>query len=186
MIVPPPMTLADGITMRIAAADDAEALADAFTRNLEHLRPTSPPRDESFFTAGGQAARLRDQLEQWESGRLVPLVLTDGERILGTVALSHIVLGPWRNAHLSYWVDAGHVGRGLATRAVRSVCRTADERLGLHRIEASTLVENVPSQRVLLGCGFTRIGMAPDYLHIAGAWRDHLLFQRVLNDRPVP
>ncbi|MBP8537555.1 GNAT family N-acetyltransferase [Streptomyces sp. MK37H] len=172
--------------MRIAAEDDAEALADAFTRNHEHLRPSSPRRDESFFTADGQAARLRDQLEQWKSGRMVPWVLAGGERILGTVTLSHIVLGPWRNAHLGYWIDAGHVGRGLATLAVRSVCRTADEGLGLHRIEASTLVENVPSQRTLLGCGFIRIGMAPDYLHIAGAWRDHLLFQRVLNDRPVP
>lgn len=181
----PPVTLADGITMRTAVEDDAKALADAYTRNREHLRPSSPRRDESFFTADGQAARLRDQLEQWESGRMVPWVLTGGERILGTVTLSHIVLGPWRNGHLGYWIDAGHLGRGLASLAVRSVCRVADERLGLHRIEASTLVENVPSQGVLLRCGFTRIGMAPDYLHIAGAWRDHLLFQRVLHNRPA-
>ncbi|MGW7595664.1 GNAT family N-acetyltransferase, partial [Streptomyces rubiginosohelvolus] len=81
----PPVPLADGITLRIAAEGDAEALADAFTRNLEHLLPSSPRRDESFFTADGQAARLRDQLEQWESGRLVPWVLAGGERILGAV-----------------------------------------------------------------------------------------------------
>ncbi|MGP3945576.1 MULTISPECIES: GNAT family N-acetyltransferase [Streptomyces] len=180
----PAVPLADGITMRIPVPDDAEALADAYTRNREHLHPTSPRREESFFTADGQAARLRDQLEQWELGRMVPWVLAGAERILGTVTLSHIVLGPWRNAHLAYWLDTGHLGRGLTTLAVRSACRVADEQLGLHRIEASTLVENVPSQRVLLRCEFTRIGMAPDYLHIAGAWRDHLLFQRVLNDRP--
>ncbi|MCO8305700.1 MULTISPECIES: GNAT family N-acetyltransferase [Streptomyces] len=181
----PPVSLADGITMRLAVQEDAEALLDAYVRNREHLRPTSPHRDESFFTRDGQAARLRDQLEQWEAGRTVPWVLAGDGRILGTVTLSHIVLGPWRNAHLGYWVDAGHLGRKLATGATRFACRAADEHLGLHRVEASTLVENVPSQRVLLGCGFTRIGSAPEYLHIAGAWRDHLIFQRVLNDRPA-
>jgi ribosomal-protein-alanine N-acetyltransferase len=29
---------------------------------------------------------------------------------------------------------------------------------------------------------FTRIGLAPRYLRIAGAWRDHLLFQRTGED----
>ncbi|MFK4274243.1 GNAT family N-acetyltransferase, partial [Streptomyces milbemycinicus] len=93
----PPVALADGITMRLAVQEDAEALLDAYVRNREHLRPTSPHRDESFFTRDGQAARLRDQLEQWEAGRTVPWVLAGDGRILGTVTLSHIVLGPWRN-----------------------------------------------------------------------------------------
>jgi ribosomal-protein-alanine N-acetyltransferase len=38
---------------------------------------------------------------------------------------------------------------------------------------------NVASQRVLEKNGFERIGVARRYLHIAGAWRDHVLFQRV-------
>ncbi|WAP54657.1 GNAT family protein [Streptomyces luomodiensis] len=184
MIIPP-VTLADGIVMRPAVQTDAEALADAYVRNREHLAPTSPHRDESFFTAEGQDARLRDELAQWEAGRLVPWVLAGDGRILGTVTLSQIVLGPWRNANLGYWIDAGHLGRGLATRAARSACRAADEHLGLHRVAAGTLTDNVASQRVLLGSGFTWIGRAPDYLYIAGAWREHLIFQRILNERPA-
>jgi ribosomal-protein-alanine N-acetyltransferase len=30
--------------------------------------------------------------------------------------------------------------------------------------------------------GFVRIGRAPHYLWIAGAWRDHVLFQRTADD----
>jgi [ribosomal protein S5]-alanine N-acetyltransferase len=54
--------------------------------------------------------------------------------------------------------------------------------LGLHRVEAGTLVDNVGSQRVLEKNRFTRIGLAPRYLHIGGAWRDHLLYQRTVED----
>ncbi len=51
--------------------------------------------------------------------------------------------------------------------------------LGLHRIQAGTLVDNVRSQRVLERNGFVRFGVAPAYLHIAGEWRDHALYQVV-------
>ena len=54
----------------------------------------------------------------------------------------------------------------------------------LHRIEASTLTNNAPSQRVLQRKrGFAQIGFAPDYLHIDGAWHDCNLYQRILNNR---
>ena len=58
--------------------------------------------------------------------------------------------------------------------------RTAFDELGLHRVEAGTLVHNVGSQRVLERNGFVRFGLAPQYLRIAGRWQDHVLFQ-VLN-----
>jgi len=70
-------------------------------------------------------------------------------------------------------------GRGIATTAVKLVVREAFMVLGLHRVEAGTLVDNVASQRVLEKAGFERIGLARRYLHIAGAWRDHILFQRL-------
>jgi ribosomal-protein-alanine N-acetyltransferase len=67
----------------------------------------------------------------------------------------------------------------VATAAVGAAVRHAFEQLGLHRAEAGTLVHNVASQRVLERNGFTRFGMAPRYLRIAGKWQDHVLFQRL-------
>ena len=67
--------------------------------------------------------------------------------------------------------------------------RIAFTELGLHRVQAGTLLHNRGSQRVLERNGFTPIGVAPRYLHIAGRWQDHLLFQRLADDpspaRPV-
>ena len=53
---------------------------------------------------------------------------------------------------LGYWVDHAHTRRGLATAAVAFLEERALE-LGLHRLEAGTMVENVPSQQVLVARG---------------------------------
>ncbi|GAA2724224.1 MULTISPECIES: GNAT family N-acetyltransferase [Streptomyces] len=185
-------TLAPGLVLRPVTEDDAEAMARAYRREREHLRPWEPVRGESFFTAEGQAARLRDLVELRAAGRSMPWVLAEEEgagpgsgEIVGVVNLNNIVHGAWRSANLGYWVAAARTGRGLASAAVAAVCRDADEHLGLHRVEAGTVLANAASQRVLARCGFERIGVAPAYLHINGVWQDHVLFQRILNDRPV-
>ncbi|MGW1024154.1 GNAT family N-acetyltransferase [Streptomyces sp. NPDC002577] len=171
--------ISDGIRIRRATPEDAQALADAQLRNREHLRPTDPYRSEEFYTAEGQTARLAEAgSARW--------VVTDGPLVVGRADLTGIVLGPFRSANLGYWIDARYVGRGLASRAVEEVCRAARDELGLHRVQAGTLTDNTASQRVLAKCGFERIGTAPDYLHINGAWRDHHLFQRILHDENPP
>jgi len=86
------------------------------------------------------------------------------------------------SANVGYWVAQDRQGRGLATRAVAEIVRMAYDELGLHRVEAGTLVDNVASQRVLEKNGFTRIGVARKHLLIAGKWRDHILFERLADD----
>ena len=86
---------------------------------------------------------------------------------------------------LGYFVDRGHLRRGLARAAVEFLEEQALE-LGLHRLEAGTMVENVPSQRVLESLGYEQYGLAPKLLFLNGAWRDHVLFQKLLHDRPLP
>ncbi|GHC74940.1 GNAT family N-acetyltransferase [Streptomyces flavofungini] len=177
--------LTDGIVLRPASLDDAEVLARAVRRSRDHLSPWDPERPESFYTTEGQAERLRAQAEKSAAGLVAPWLLWDegaGE-VAGAVTLSHIAPAPLLSANLGYWIDVTYAGRGLATAAATAVCRVADERLGLHRVEAGTLLDNTASQRVLAKCGFEEYGLARAYLHINGAWRDHRLFQRILNDR---
>ncbi|WP_431914223.1 GNAT family N-acetyltransferase [Nonomuraea jabiensis] len=177
--------LADGIILRPAAEQDVEALVRAYDRNRDHLKRWEPRRPDEFFTEAGQAKRLKGLLEDQAQGRAMAWVLADGEEIVGRATLSGIVRGPWLSSDLGYWVDGGYVGRGLATGAVREVCRMADEELGLHRIAASTLLDNAASQQVLVKTGFEPYGTAERYLEIDGRWQTCRLFQRILNDRPA-
>ena len=97
----------------------------------------------------------------------------------GCITLNGIVRGPFQSCCMGYWVSATDNGRGLATAAVRDMIGVAFEELGLHRIQAETLLHNVGSQRVLERNGFVRFGVAPAYLNIAGKWQDHALYQVV-------
>ncbi|MFE4174989.1 GNAT family N-acetyltransferase [Streptomyces sp. NPDC056909] len=165
------------IRLRPSGPDDAGSVAEALARNRAHLRPWDPHRPADYFTARFQAERLADpSARRW--------LLADGTRVVGEATLSSIALGAFRNAILGYWIDAAYLNRGLATRAVEEVCRAARDELGLHRVEASTLLANAASQRVLRKCGFELFGTAPLYLHIDGEWRDHHLFQRILHNGP--
>ncbi|MER7479585.1 GNAT family protein [Streptomyces sp. NPDC126510] len=176
--------ITEGVEMRAAVLDDAGALAGALLRNRTYMHPWEPDRHWTFFTEGGQRTRLREQLAQRAVGQamLWVLVETDGGRLVGAISLSRIALGPLCSASVGYWVDAERAGRGIATAAVEAVCLAAREEFALHRVEAGTMVDNMASQRVLTKAGFAQYGCAPKYLYANGAWRDHLLFQRILHD----
>jgi [ribosomal protein S5]-alanine N-acetyltransferase len=56
--------------------------------------------------------------------------------------------------------------------------------VGLHRIEIAIRPENVASLRVVAKLGLREIGLAPNYLHINGAWRDHRVFAVTVEEVP--
>lgn len=159
------------MNLRPAGVADAEAFAALFSANRDFLAPFDPIRPDDFYTVEGQRTRLARSIGTY--------AILDGDEVAGTLGISNVVLGAFRSANLGYWVDGARNGRGLATRAVAAAIEIAFGELGLHRLEAGALVENIASQRVLEKNGFERIGLAPRYLLIAGAWRDHILFQRL-------
>ncbi|MGW9194285.1 GNAT family N-acetyltransferase [Micromonospora chersina] len=171
---------------RLLDAEDAPALADVLRANREFLAPWEPIRSEDYFTADGQHAVIEADLQQYEQGTKLPhVILDDSGRVIGRITLSGIVRGPFQSCAMGYWVSGSQNGRGFATRAVREIVRVAFEDLGLHRVQAETLLHNVRSQRVLERNGFVRFGMAPEYLHIAGRWQDHAMFQVVKPSSPT-
>ncbi|MFK4085343.1 GNAT family N-acetyltransferase [Kribbella sp. NPDC020789] len=178
-----PRHLTTDVELRIATLDDAAALADAYKRSWDHLKPWEPDRPDNWFTAEGQHTRLTSLLEAYDRGTTVPWLLASGDRILGAVTLNDIVAGPFRNAHVGYWLAVDAVGRGLMTLAVEAAAAIADIELKLHRLQASVFVHNAASHAVLERTGFTQCGFAPNYLYIGGRWQDSNLFQRILNDR---
>jgi ribosomal-protein-alanine N-acetyltransferase len=175
----------DGYSFRSLRLEDAPCLAAAYVRNREHLAPWDPLRPEAFFTAEGQAANIAERLALQEEGLFSNhlLIGPDGD-VVGRANIQNIIRGTMQGGTLGYWVDHDHLRRGLARAAVEFLEEQALA-LGLHRLEAGTMVENVASQRVLESCGYRQYGLAPQLLYLSGAWRDHVLFQKLLHDRPL-
>ena len=69
--------------------------------------------------------------------------------------------------NLVYRVAQHVAGRGVATAAVRELCRLAAARHGLRTLRAATSRENVASQKVLVKAGFVPTGPA-DPAHLGG------------------
>ncbi|UBH06929.1 hypothetical protein K8P10_002440 [Leucobacter sp. Psy1] len=157
-------------------------LSNAYLRNREHLKPWEPIRAAEFFTERFQREDIERKLAAGATDESLPLALVGDREIVGRFNLAGVSRGPFQSAGLGYWIDRNHQGRGLASAAVHAIVTAAREELGLHRVEASTLVHNMSSQRVLMKNGFHKIGMAPRYLQIAGEWQDHNLYQVILHE----
>jgi ribosomal-protein-alanine N-acetyltransferase len=164
--------------IRPVRPEDAEELAALYLANREFLAPFEPVRPPEFFTADGQ----RDRLQRQVDGETHPFAILDDGAIAGTINLFHVRRESLQSGTIGYWIDHRRNGRGLASGAVGEILSYAFVNLDLHRVEAATLVDNVPSQRVLEKNGFQRIGLARRFLRIDDEWRDFFLFQRLADD----
>jgi ribosomal-protein-alanine N-acetyltransferase len=173
------------VGVRVVTEGDAAVLVELLRANRNFLAPWEPVREDEFFTPERQRRDIAQALAGYEHGASVPCVILRSGEIVGRVTISDIVRGAFQSAHLGYWVGRAHNGQGVATAAVAAMLGLAFDELGLHRLQADTLVHNTGSQRVLARNGFTRIGLAPRYLQIAGRWQDHVLHQR-LNEPVAP
>ena len=165
---------------RLLVLDDARSLANLVLANRDFLAPWQPNRADRYFTRDGQHGLIERLLEQQAAKVCLPLVILDeGGTIAGTVTLQSIIRGAFQSCSVGYWLAESAQGRGLATRAVGEATEIAFEVLRLHRVQAETLTHNLRSQRVLHRLGFVQYGRAEAYMHIAGEWQDHLLYQLV-------
>ncbi|MGZ4629999.1 GNAT family N-acetyltransferase [Oryzihumus sp.] len=168
---------------RLLTLEDVPALTELLVRNREHLAPTSPLRDGDWLTVERQREAAVQALAEHEAGRRVPMVVLDAAgELAGTLNLNSIIRGAFQSASVGYWISADRTGRGLATAAVADALALAFGPLALHRVQGETQPDNLASQRVLLRNGFVEYGRAPQYLHLGGAWRDCVLFQRLSTD----
>ena len=168
------------VELRSIRIEDATELAELYAAQRAFLAPFDPIRADSFYTVEGQRADIGQALAHSAAGLRYRYVIVGDGRMVGSLGISNVIRVPhFSSANLGYFVAQEANGMGVATRAVRLALEQAFGPIGLHRLEAGTLVDNIASQRVLEKNGFERIGIARDYLRIAGRWRDHVLFQRV-------
>jgi ribosomal-protein-alanine N-acetyltransferase len=162
---------------RLMSVEDAEELASVLRVNREFLAPWDPVRDDDYFTVETQRAALEQALDAHSRHIMVPLAIVDSDgHLIGRININGITRGALQSAAIGYWVSQSHNGRGFATAAVADAIAIAFKELGLHRLQAETLLHNTSSQRVLARNGFQPYGIAPKYLKIAGTWQDQILF----------
>lgn len=166
------------VELAVLTPDDAEDVLNYYLKNKLYLAPFEPDRDESFYTLTGQRRILVEGYKQFLNGDSVNFGIYKNKKLIGKIQISNIVMGVFRSAFVGYSIDEDEQGKGYMKEALGLVIKYAFEDIGLHRVEASTLVENIKSQKVLKACGFKEVGMNEKYLFVNGKWRDHITFYK--------
>jgi [ribosomal protein S5]-alanine N-acetyltransferase len=156
-------------------ADHAPAVLAFELANRDYFAASISDRGDDFFAhfANRHGAMLAEQ--ETGIGAYYVLVAEDGS-VLGRFNLYRVADG---TAELGYRVAQHAAGRGVATAAVRELCRLAAAQHGLGSLRAATSCDNAASQRVLAKAGFVPVGPA-DPAEIGG--KTGTWYQRELAD----
>jgi RimJ/RimL family protein N-acetyltransferase len=134
------------------------------------------PLIPSPYTEEHARTFLRDSERSLESGESYRFAVLDVQTgaLAGSIAIKML---PFSCGHIGYWVARDSRGRGVATTALKALCRWAVDDLGLKRLELMTDPENLASQRVAEKAGFRREGTMRSALEYQDGRRtDSILF----------
>jgi ribosomal-protein-alanine N-acetyltransferase len=135
--------------------DHESALLSFEQTNRAYFADSISDRGDGFFDQFPE--RYRMLLADQQAGRSAFYVLIDDGKIVGRFNLYDFADGI---AEVGYRVAQRFAGSGVATSALRDLCRIAREQHGLRTLRAATSTENVASQRVLTKAGFVLTGSA--------------------------
>ena len=159
----------EDLVVRVLRDEDVDALVPAFADPELREAGNLPP-----FGREELIASLPHLPAMAETGRLLPLVVCDGDGVIGGGALHH--LDAERSIiELGYWLYPRARHRGIATRLARLLAAHAFS-LGIERVAAYVNVGNLPSERVLERAGFTREGVVRSLPRSDGTRSDKTLF----------
>ena len=154
MIAPPAPIVTERLVIRPWTDDDVDALSEAVTASIEHLRPWMKWAAHEPLTREerlGVIARFR---EGWEAGDDFTMgIFIDGTAIGGTGLHPRIGAG---GVEIGYWIHVDHSGRGYATEVAGALARVALALDGIERVEIHHDIANVASGRIPAKLGFTR------------------------------
>jgi ribosomal-protein-alanine N-acetyltransferase len=180
-----PIELSDGLVrLRPLSRREGRNWNTVRSTNADWLAPWEATHPEGAGRPLTFHAMVRQFDREARAGRMLPLAVQLGDRLVGQVTVSGIVWGSLRSGQVGYWIDRAVAGQGVMPTAVAMMVDHCFFGLGMHRLEVNIRPENVASLRVVEKLGFRSEGIRRRYLHIDGAWRDHATFALTPEDVP--
>lgn len=169
----------DRLILKILTPDHFREVLDFQIRNKDLFERYEPARPDNFYTFGHQQAVLKCEYKlatKLSTIRFYAYEKADPHRIIGTVCLHDVLRLPYSCCEIGYKFDTAYQHRGYAREAVAKALEIAFLELGLHRVFARVIPDNVPSIRLLESLHFMEEGLEHGCIQIQGIWTDHLRF----------
>lgn len=164
------------LRLRVAAPDDAAAVADAYRPYVEETAVTF---EESPPDAAAVSDRIETKLETF------PWFVAERDgQVVGYAYASKLRDRPayrW-TAELSVYVDRDDRGAGVGSALYRALLATL-ERQGFESAYGVVTVPNPESVGFHESFGFERVALFPDVGYKLGEWHDVAWYERALGER---
>ncbi len=142
------------VTLRRYRADDLDALLQAVTDSVDHLRPWMPWA--AGYDRAAAAEFLAKTAQEWADGTAYNYAITTGGVLAGGCGLMARI-GPG-GLEIGYWVHRAYTRRGLAMAASAALVEQAFRRPDIERVEIVHDELNIASGGVPRKLGFTEVG----------------------------
>ena len=145
------------VTLRRFRADDLDALFQAVTESLDHLRPWMPWAAD--YSRASAEEYLAGSVKGWDEGTEYNYAIMTGGTLVGGIGLM-TRFGPG-GLEIGYWVHRAYTRRGLVTAAAAALVEQAFRLPGVDRVEIVHDELNVASGQIPRKLGFTEVGRRP-------------------------
>lgn len=159
----------------LSSPSDARNLSAFYQKNKQHLQLWEPLRTHNYHSESQWHTRLLALEENQSIGDAMLFVASQNNKVIATFALTNIVRGYFQACNMGFNVDVSFQGQGFMSRLCLHAIDYAFSSLGLHRIMANYMPDNERCARLLDRLGFSKEGLAKQYLEINGKWQDHVL-----------
>lgn len=107
------------------------------------------------------------------------IALKDNNKLIGTIGFNNVSSTHLR-AEISYDLSSKFWGKGIMLKSMKNVLKFSDNSLGLIRIQATVVINNTPSIKLLERCNFIREGILKKYEVIMNEHKDYYMYARVI------
>jgi len=157
--------------------DNAHLFLEYQLKNKERFAPWEPTREIDYFSEKSNLERAESSYNDFKNGSAIRFLAIDREtkRVAAICNFTSITKEPSLGCILGYSVSTEFEGKGVMFEVVQAGITFIFDTIGLHRIIASYMPNNLRSGKLLQKLGFEQEGIAKSYLRIAGKWEDMLV-----------
>jgi len=158
----PSLIETERLVLRPWLPDDLEALHDALTESVEHLKPWIPWATPEAPTLEQTETRLGIWLDEFSNGDTFLYAVFDrsDSALVGGIGFFPRI-GPGA-LEIGYWMRMSRAGAGFGTEATRAMTRAGLRIRGIERLEIHMDPTNVSSRRVPEKLGYRLLQIRDD------------------------
>lgn len=174
------LTIDDHISLELTAPKHASGLFDTVDNNREHLSRFLP------WVGNMQSVEnFKTYIEycelQYQQKTDVSFVIMVNNKTAGRIGMHHMQLQN-KSGAIGYWLAKEFEGRGIVTRACKTIIRYGFEELALNRIEIKAAENNIRSQAIPEKLHFKKEGILREAEWVNNEFLDIVLYSMLRSE----